>query len=105
MVAAGLHGNARTESISHLHALKHFVCPWFSRPRLVDRLPLHCPSVLPASPTTPTSALIQAKAELRNLSSFIFSFVPAAPTAARTGSFLLSGAKALIAMAHAGSIP
>lgn len=40
--SAGLHGNARTKSISLWRALKLFDCPWFSRSRLNDLLPLHC---------------------------------------------------------------
>ena len=66
MVAAGLHGDARTGSKSLLRARRRLESP------LVFPIPsrrlfaLALSSVFPASPATPTSALSQAKVEPRN---------------------------------------
>ena len=83
MVAAGLHGDARTGSISLLRARRRLEGPpVFPIPsRRLFALALS--SVFPASPATPTSALSQAKVEPRKNSFFISTFVPAAPAAAR----------------------
>ena len=76
---SGLHGDARTGSISLLRARRRLESP------LVFPIPsrrlfvLALSSVFPASPATPTSALSQAKAKPRKNFFFIFSFIPAAP--------------------------
>ena len=84
MVAAGLHGDARTGSISLLRARRRLESPpVFPIPsRRLFALALS--SVFPASPAASTSVLIaQTDVEPRKNSFFISTFVPAAPTAAR----------------------
>ena len=72
MVAASLHGNARTGSVSHLHALKRFVCPWF--PDLVSLTVCPC-TVLGLSRVSGDAEFRLDSSKSRTLESLLFHFL------------------------------